>query len=403
MQKSFTKNKDKENFSPSSHLPSKQEINKILLKFSFFILKISQNEEISFSDWIKAIILYSKSLYYNEKFDQAIQSLIYLLDIFAITPHENIKFLSEINKDNKISITNVFVNFDLALNFYSKHHVYKKCEDIFLDNYVKKENMILFDNLETLIENDGDQKNKIEEENIFTLKIFEENELEKDFSRSFENNIKNVNADNLNEDEIITSENKIENFLDPDPELYPPLEINTIRNLNLNLDILENFKNENLEKSLSSSSDKPKKSCSNLIYDPNFIDLSNEFNNLINDHNDTDRKVSSFGENIKVPDLNIKTIAKLEEYLDNNIDNIGVKQENFTFITIISNPIILYEIGKLCAKTKSKLELGLMCLNDFNLILKFQNNYKLTHYHEKKKIKAKFWKGLIHTLLNNFK
>ena len=72
-------------------------------------------------------------------------------------------------------------------------------------------------------------------------------------------------------------------------------------------------------------------------------------------------------------------------------------------ITIVSNPLILYEIGKLCAKTKSKLELGLMCLNDFNLIIKFQNNHKLSGYHEKKKLKAKFWKGVINLLLSNMK
>lgn len=60
-------------------------------------------------------------------------------------------------------------------------------------------------------------------------------------------------------------------------------------------------------------------------------------------------------------------------------------------------------MGKICAKTKIKLELGLMCLHDYNLILKFQNNYKLSYYYEKKIVKAKFWKGVINLLLHNYK
>ncbi len=68
---------------------------------------------------------------------------------------------------------------------------------------------------------------------------------------------------------------------------------------------------------------------------------------------------------------------------------------------MISNPTILYEIGKLCAKTKSKLELGLMCLNDFCVILKFQYSYKLNSFAEEKLLKAKFWKGVTNILLTN--
>lgn len=64
---------------------------------------------------------------------------------------------------------------------------------------------------------------------------------------------------------------------------------------------------------------------------------------------------------------------------------------------------MLYEIGKLCAKSKTKLELGLMCLNDFNLILKYQNNYKLNGFFQKKQVKSKFWKGVIYVLLNQYK
>jgi hypothetical protein len=421
LQKLFLQ-KEKETNSPNrsksqkSLKPSKQEINSVLLKFSYFMIKICQNEEVSFSDWIKAYILYSKSLYYNERYDQAIQVLISLLDIFANMPHEDIKFLSEINKDNKISITNVFVNFDTALNFYSKYHVFKKCEEIFLNNYYKKENIVLFENVENINnfedEHDIELENKLQE-NLLKLNLDLESKKEK--------------VDVSNDNHLILQEGDSDSIRSLEKNLMP-IKSDIIKNKNSNKHYphleIDNKKNdaEKLEKSLSTpSSGKPKKNMSNLIYDPNFIDLSNEFNNIMNDENDSEiRKVCNKGDDFKIPDLNIRTLDKFEEYLDNNIDNLEVQQDNFTcklihtyfdkyfyflilVITIISNPIILYEIGKLCAKTKSKLELGLMCLNDFNLIIKFQNNHKLTSYHEKKKLKAKFWKGLIHTLLNNFK
>jgi len=72
-------------------------------------------------------------------------------------------------------------------------------------------------------------------------------------------------------------------------------------------------------------------------------------------------------------------------------------------INITSDPLILYEIGKICAKSILKPELGLMCLDDFINITKFQNNYKLTDYYEKKKLKAKFWIGVIHIQLKEYK
>ena len=43
-----------------------------------------------------------------------------------------------------------------------------------------------------------------------------------------------------------------------------------------------------------------------------------------------------------------------------------------------------------------------MCLKDYKLILKFQNNYKLTDKNEKKSINSKFWMGLINVLLGQY-
>jgi hypothetical protein len=101
---------------------------------------------------------------------------------------------------------------------------------------------------------------------------------------------------------------------------------------------------------------------------------------------------------------------KLEEYIESKIDLIPIPTTNsciYTFllvITIISNASILYEIGKICAKSNNKKELGKICLEDYIVILKFQNNYKkLYDFYEKKKIKAKFWIGVINLLLKDYK
>ena len=72
-------------------------------------------------------------------------------------------------------------------------------------------------------------------------------------------------------------------------------------------------------------------------------------------------------------------------------------------MTIISNPIILYYIGKYCAKSGLKLDLGLVCISDFKNIIKFQDNYNLEQDKEIKKIKANFWKGLIYILQRQYK
>jgi hypothetical protein len=112
---------------------------KILLRFSLYLLKISHSSEVSYEDWIKCYVLFSKALYLDGKLDDALELLRGILDIFANIPLDDIKYLSEINKNNKISLKNNFFNFDFALSFYSKYHVYSKCEAIFKSVYKTRE------------------------------------------------------------------------------------------------------------------------------------------------------------------------------------------------------------------------------------------------------------------------
>jgi hypothetical protein len=121
---------------------------KLLLNFSYYIIRISHDEEVTTDDWIKSYIFYTKALYLNGRIDEAIELLRSLLDIFSNISLDEIKFLSEVHKSNKISTTNHMFNFDHAIKFYSKYHVFKKCEAIFLFNYKSKTNKTKFQFIE---------------------------------------------------------------------------------------------------------------------------------------------------------------------------------------------------------------------------------------------------------------
>jgi len=115
---------------------------KSLLSFSYYLIKIAHNAEVTYEDWLKCYVLYSKALFLDGKLDDALELLRSLLDIFANIPLDEIKYLTEINKNNKISLKNNFFNFDSALAFYSKYHVYSKCEGLFKSSFKSRDNKI---------------------------------------------------------------------------------------------------------------------------------------------------------------------------------------------------------------------------------------------------------------------
>jgi hypothetical protein len=53
----------------------------------------------------------------------------------AYIPLEEAKYLNSVYYQNKISTTNFFVNFDKALQFFSRYHIYKKSMGIFNFNF----------------------------------------------------------------------------------------------------------------------------------------------------------------------------------------------------------------------------------------------------------------------------
>lgn len=60
-------------------------------------------------------------------------------------------------------------------------------------------------------------------------------------------------------------------------------------------------------------------------------------------------------------------------------------------------------MGKICAKSNYKLEMGLLCLSDYITILKFENNYEVKSTRCYKKSMAIFFKGVIYCLLKQYK
>jgi len=145
-----------------------------LLKYCIYTIKISHSDNVTTAEWLKAYLLYSKALFLNEMSEDAIDVLRNILDIFAYIALDEIKFLNEINKTNKISLTNVFVDFNHALNFYSKFHVYEKCEKIFRKKIPKK---VIIPSEDILIKVDNsfchsDLKN-VDEEDLFEEDMYE--------------------------------------------------------------------------------------------------------------------------------------------------------------------------------------------------------------------------------------
>jgi hypothetical protein len=229
------------------NIPNTEEgqikIKKILLKYSYYLVKLSHNEEINFNDWLKAYLKYSKALFLNEKYDKSIMILINLLDIFSVIPLDELKFLQEINKKNKISFINNFINFDVLLKFFSKSQVYKKCESIFEEEHLKKQD--IFGEIEELNLNDDDSMKKRKRNNLSDNNSNEENENSKDENSSRENLSKSVSryGNQFYQDSNERRNANVEKILNTEASDFiynafvnPNLEINELKLNNNNID-----------------------------------------------------------------------------------------------------------------------------------------------------------------------
>jgi hypothetical protein len=264
---------------------SEQRSLKILIKYAFFLLKNTLNDEVDSKSFIKALIYYSKSLFLNEKYEEAITILINSLDIFVnFSAIEEICFLNKINADNKIS-TNVFVNFDKAIKFYSKFHVFKKSDEmrIFSNNFRKRKST---------------EQVVVELRNQTTENANELYKKESSYVQTLEN-------PNDQEERSIDCFNS------------PKLNFNQPKSSSLSPDKSRSKKYSPLNQPYNTS------------FEPNFINLSN----MQNDMSGND----SYQVHLEnVPDINIKNISMLEDYIDSNIDHIEINGENNSCIKYLN-------------------------------------------------------------------
>lgn len=349
---------------------------KLFLYFSFYMVKIAHSNEVSFSDWIKAYILLSKALFLNSMIDDGINLLRNLLDVFACIPIEDLKYLSEIYRINNISLTNMFVNFDSSLRYFSKYHVYEKSKGLFimLGNLKKKntsKEKIFFNknykygfnektpdtNISDAISSDNiynrtstkrnsssnhiNLSSSIKNDNVIKKKrkdhscdVYHENNSKK----SFGNNINNNNNNNdINEDDNIF-QNSYEKIMIEKIEINQKLKNtkskSTLKNSNSNNNRYahdENMKNkENYsERSENERNIGSKISLSSRRNSRNNMDSKTTLNKVSANENSNNPNIISNNCNLtNLKDIYCDDYRKLERYIDENINRIEIPTDS---------------------------------------------------------------------------
>ncbi len=310
------------------------KIYSILLNYSYFLVKLAHNDDVCNSYWVKAYLKYSKALFLNEKYDKCISVLINLLDIFSVIPLEEIKFLNVVNIKNKISIVNNYENFDIILKFYSKVHVYKKCEEIFYENHINVES-----------EYKSKDENSIDEYNENSSRSRMSGTLSKYRNKFFDDIFAEENEKGNNENQ---QKEKIELKENP---LIDSSEKNDILNLShqnkpensLNIE-LEKKKLETINKNILNQNkvnlsdfslmegNKDKNNVKTELYKKfQKIDLNeNYIKEIYTDNLIYEDDIYGEGNDIEynIRDLNVKSLNKFEEYLYNNTEKIEVPLVN---------------------------------------------------------------------------
>jgi hypothetical protein len=138
-----------------------EEDYKFLLKFSLFTLKVAHSNGVELSYWVNSYYNYAKALVLNNENDDAIKLLIILLDNFASIKLDDIKYLNSIYKENKVSYTLNFKNFDAGLKFYSKNYIFDKAEYIFKKHHKFKKNDKKINSDQILISVDQSEQNTL--------------------------------------------------------------------------------------------------------------------------------------------------------------------------------------------------------------------------------------------------
>ena len=143
----------------------------------------------------------------------------------------------------------------------------------------------------------------------------------------------------------------------------------------------------------------------NTIIDKNKLFFFHSKEDVLNNHIEIIRAL-----NIDMIKEEKETISGLMKKEINSflflIDKNSITNMNFGFINLSSYIKILYHLGKLCAKSKTKIYLGIISLSDFLKIIKFSNNYSeklINKDNVNTKYKAKFYLAQLYTEAKNYK
>ena len=158
-------------------------------KLAYYLCVVSSTENIPLPLWMKSFSLLSKSLIKMKKFEQSISVITSLLDIYI---H------NETYKTNcPINISNFYLNYEQAMNYYSKSNIFYKNKFIIDKAYQKSK-----------ISGGG----KLKRINITNVNYDSVNSLKKEY---YSENLNFVNEENnVSSDTIIDTEEKLELFLD---------------------------------------------------------------------------------------------------------------------------------------------------------------------------------------------
>lgn len=165
--------------------------NKVILqyKLAYYLSIVSSTENIPLSYWMKSFSLLSKSLLKMKKFDQSISVITSLLDIYI---H------NETYKSNcPINISNFYLNYEQAMNYYSKSNIFYKNKFIIDKAYQKSK---------------GSGGGILKRINTTNLNYDSVNSIKKDYYSENLNFTTEENNDSSNN--IIDTEEKLEIFLD---------------------------------------------------------------------------------------------------------------------------------------------------------------------------------------------
>lgn len=395
---------------------------KMLNTLSYFTYKIShlksvenKNVDVSYDDWIRVHINLSESLCLSGKHNKGLQILMSLLEIFGVYyVDEEIIYLSEIYKCKKKLIKRNAMDFEFLISMYSKNLVNDNIENNILNNQkealdLRKKSMSIFNtHKNNVLKNDKISINVKEENNESFENLFENKKKMKRSLSIVHNNI--LTHSNLNKkldifsfqynvSNIVKKDyNSNDNYLVEDNCNYNTKFRNSINNLIIDPNYT-NVKRKSM-KSIESAELKFDKNSEKIKITSN---NSNNRNILIQD-NYVHKSEDTFNGN-KPTTQKFDSISKMQDfvnYLNTKVNFENHKDHHSLFLNIVSDPKILYNIGKICSKYMIKLELGMHCLYEYIILLKSSENYDLCEYAFTKKNKAIFWIGIIYIHLNQY-